>query len=448
MKYANILAALYGSAWAIDPRALSVIEGVMEDHLSGELSDEEVGARASSRSYGSVKAEETSESIRVIPLHGPIMNRAGAFSRMSGMTSPQHFAEAVRQATADPAVKHIVLDIDSPGGTVSGTATAAEAVRDARGVKPVIAVANDMMASAAYWIGSQATKIVGGAAATVGSVGVIWPHRDLTGAEAMVGQKTTYIRSSRDKALGQPFEPLSDEVRAFMQEEVDNIAQVFRAEVGAARGLDPEYIEKEWSASTRLGEDALEVGMIDEIGTLETVIASLKSDTEMPQNMTATTTDSGSPASTADVATTSSTAVISTAEEALEPVALEDAESRIQELEAQLAIAQQVAEEAMLEKHTAKVEALVEDALATGRALPSMKDWLTEQATTNFDFVQGFIESLPAGCVTPAGGKRLTPTSEDREGTLSSSHVRKFLESREKASARFQNPLRAVREIA
>src|SRR5215467_6271108 len=120
-------------------------------------------------------------------------------------------------AAANPDVSAIVLDVDSPGGTVAGTPETAAAVRRAAEVKPVVAVANSLAASAAYWIASQASSLVVGPSADVGSIGVISAHIDRSKMLEDMGLRVTVVSAGRYKAEGNPFAPLSDEAKANMQ---------------------------------------------------------------------------------------------------------------------------------------------------------------------------------------------------------------------------------------
>jgi signal peptide peptidase SppA len=283
-KYPNIQAAFYGEAWMILPETLHMMEQILLERASGaRLSPEEVQARIGSGGYGQSRDSPESEGVAVIGLHGPIVNRAGMFEQMSGMTSPQSFGSAVRAAADDDAVSHIVLDIDTPGGTVSGTHDAAEAVRYAKGRKPVIAVANDLMASAGYYIGAQASKLVVLPSSNVGSISVIMAHRDLTRAEEKLGVKTTVFRTGENKALGHPSEALSERATASIQTRLEAVHKVFVQAVAEGRGVDPAKVQAEWAdGSLWLGQDAVNTGLADEVNTLSGVLASLKSPEAAP----------------------------------------------------------------------------------------------------------------------------------------------------------------------
>src|SRR5262249_47727138 len=148
--------------------------------------------------------------VQVIPIYGVLAQRMGLIGESSGGTSTDQVGQALRSAMADPQITGILLDIDSPGGEVFGTPELARAVFEARAQKRVVALANSFAASAAYWIGSQATEFLMTPSAQAGSIGVIATHEDWSKAAEAGGVKVTYITSSPFKAEGNQFEPLSD----------------------------------------------------------------------------------------------------------------------------------------------------------------------------------------------------------------------------------------------
>ena len=276
-KYPNVMAAFYGEAWMILPETLHMMEQILLERASGARpSPEEIQARVGSGGYGQSRDSPAPRGVALIPLHGPIVNRAGMMEQMSGMTSPQTFGEAVRAAADDDAVDHIVLDVDTPGGTVSGTHDAAEAVRYAKGKKNVVAVANDLMASAGYYIGAQAGKVMALESSSLGSIGVVMAHRDVSAAQTMLGLKTTVLYSGKGKALGNPYSPLSDTDRTALQAMLDEMRAGFVNAVAVGRGIDPARAAERYpDAALYIGQAAIDAGLADEIGTLSSVLASL-----------------------------------------------------------------------------------------------------------------------------------------------------------------------------
>lgn len=143
--------------------------------------------------------------------------------------------KALALADQDPDVEAIVLHINSPGGSATGVAETAARVAKIAESKDVHAFVDVMACSAAYWIGSQAGKIVAAPSAILGSIGVYMTVLDATRAAEMEGIKVELITAGKYKAMGSPFKPLSDEERSMLEEEVAELHEDFRAAVRSGR---------------------------------------------------------------------------------------------------------------------------------------------------------------------------------------------------------------------
>src|SRR5439155_18801629 len=141
------------------------------------LSAEEIEARIAGGPTP-VAPAPSSPAIAVLPIHGVIVPRAGMFSDVSGATSAEGLTARFNSAMADPRVRAIALDLDSPGGAVQGIQELGDAIYAARGTKPIVAVANHLAASAAYWLASQADELVVTPSGEVGSIRVLAVHDD------------------------------------------------------------------------------------------------------------------------------------------------------------------------------------------------------------------------------------------------------------------------------
>lgn len=142
--------------------------------------------------------------------------------------STRKLASSVTDLANDPSVSAILLDISTPGGAVTGTAEAGNAIFAARSHKPILAIVNPLCASAGYWLASQASQIVAIPSADVGSIGVFQLHLDQSGLLENVGIKPTFIFAGPHKVEANPFEPLSAAAKQFLQGEVDRIYSDFR----------------------------------------------------------------------------------------------------------------------------------------------------------------------------------------------------------------------------
>lgn len=261
--------------WAILEEKLDAIVEVVDARMQGvTLSEAEIRARLGA---DAVKRQATTvDAVAIVPLHGILAQKMNMMTEISGGTSTEQFIAQVRQLAADPSIKAIVIDADSPGGTVDGAIEAADALYKLRGTKPMVAVANPLMASAAYWLLSQCEEIVGAPSAMVGSIGVFCVHEDLSGANTMMGIKPTYIAAGDYKTEGNPDEPLSEDAKSYLQRQVDARYGDFLAAIVRGRGKRrQDILDSFGQGRVLLAADALRVGMIDRIATLEDTIGRL-----------------------------------------------------------------------------------------------------------------------------------------------------------------------------
>lgn len=212
--------------------------------------------------------------VAVIPIYGTISQRMNMISAMSGGTSTEQIGRAFDAAMKDPDISAVVFDIDSPGGSSYGVAELASKIRAARGKKPILAVANSVEASAAYWIGSQADYNYATPGALVGSVGVYALHEDWSQHLAQEGVKPTFIQAGKNKTRANPYEPLSAEDSSYLQELVDDTYDQFVRAVAAGRRASVASVKANYGEGDVLTPKKAEaVGMIDGIKTLDEVIA-------------------------------------------------------------------------------------------------------------------------------------------------------------------------------
>ena len=186
-----------------------------------------------------------------------------------GGTATAPLAEAIGRAADDSSVMAIFIDIDSPGGTVDGTAAVADAVYAAAQKKPVFAFAGDCIASAAYWIGSQATKLFVGPTSTVGSIGVYTVLVDSSRRAASNGVDVTVVKSGEMKGAGAPGTPITDAQIADTQRVIDDLNSHFVAAVARGRGMRMKHERnaegKPIPADGRvfIGQQAVDMGLAD-----------------------------------------------------------------------------------------------------------------------------------------------------------------------------------------
>lgn len=274
MKHSYILQAFVETPWAILPNKLAALEEIVIRHVSGEKLDaDEVQARI----HGALRpSERRVNKVAVLPLFGTIFPRANLLTDISGATSAERFGNHFSELVNDPEINAILLDVDSPGGQVEGIDELSKQIFDARGKKPIVAVVNHTMASAAYWIGTAADEVVVTPSGELGSIGVFAVHIDESAALEREGIKISFISEGKYKTEGNPYEPLTEEARSAILVRVSEAYNAFIESVARNRGVSPETVRNNFGEGRVVGaRQALESGMADRIGTLEETISDL-----------------------------------------------------------------------------------------------------------------------------------------------------------------------------
>jgi len=186
----------------------------------------------------------TPQGVAVLRIAGPLVKRHSWLSAACGMSSYANVGDNMREALSDPAVKGLLLDIDSPGGVTHGCFELSDAIRGMRGEKPIWSVANDLATSAAYAIASATDRVYVTRTGGIGSIGVFAVHVDQSGADTQEGVKYTYVFAGDRKVDGNPHEPLSKSARSDIQAEVDREYGMFIAAVAANRNAEPGEVAK------------------------------------------------------------------------------------------------------------------------------------------------------------------------------------------------------------
>lgn len=274
MKRKFVLQAFIETPWAILPNKLAVLEEVVARYVAGEKLDaDEIQARI----HGAIRPESRAvSSVAVLPLFGTIFPRANMMTDISGATSAERFGAQFSELMDDPNIEAIVLDVDSPGGQINGVEELASRIFASRGKKPVVAVANHLMASAAYWIATAADEVVVTPSGEVGSIGVFAAHKDMSKAMEMEGVKVSMISAGKFKTEGNPYEPLAEEARAAIQGRVDEAYDTFINTIARNRGISPDDVRNNFGEGRTVGaRQAVKLGMADRVSTLEETISRL-----------------------------------------------------------------------------------------------------------------------------------------------------------------------------
>ena len=185
-------------------------------------------------------------------------------------------ARQFRAAMADPDIGRVILDVDSPGGQVGGVEELAREIYQARGQKPVTAIANGLAASAAYWIATAADEFVVTPSGQVGSIGVFGMHQDVSAALEKDGVKVTMVSAGKYKTEGNPFEPLTDEARAAMQGMIDEYYSLFVDAVARNRGVDAAAVRGGFGEGRVVtAQAAVRLGMAARVAPFDEVVSGM-----------------------------------------------------------------------------------------------------------------------------------------------------------------------------
>lgn len=202
--------------------------------------------------------------VQVIPVHGLLVPRGIHLDPCENSTSYEDIRQQVTAAVADPMVEHVVMDIDSPGGSVAGCFELADDIHALSQQKPITAISNFGAYSAAYALASAATNLIVSPSSGVGSIGVIARHVDLSKRNEDAGMKVTTIYAGAHKNDLSPYEPLSDQAAEFLRQMVMESYGQFVGSVARYRGLDEQAV-RDTEAQVYYGPQAVERGLADAV---------------------------------------------------------------------------------------------------------------------------------------------------------------------------------------
>jgi len=321
MNYSLLRAVALGNVWAIEESYMEKLCFVLNRKFSDErLSAEEIAAiKYDGPLFGSMQLWSIDTQVFVPAVaanqdgSSPVMAAAGGGSgggpvlavlnitgvlaqhsrqvqNLSGPTgtSTEQITNSFRSAMADPNVKALVLNIDSPGGNVYGIQALADEIFKARGTKPIIAQANSTTASAAYWLATQADEIVATPGAQVGSVGAYTVHEDHSKKLENDGVKITYVAAGKHKVDGNRASPLSPDASERLQKMVDTYYGEFTSSVARGRGVKTSDVRNGYGeGGMEHSTAALRLGMIDRIATLDQTLKRVASMKARPEGLAA-----------------------------------------------------------------------------------------------------------------------------------------------------------------
>ena len=262
--------------WHIQADALENIMAIAQRQGDVEALQTRVGHQLENTRRVTVR-----DGVAVVPVTGPIFRYANLFTAISGATSTQVLATDIQEALDNRFVRAIVLDFNTPGGEATGIQELADFIFANRKRKPIKAYGGGSMASAGYWLGSAASEIIVAPTAIVGSIGTVMSWMDTRERDAKAGIRQVEIVSSQS-----PYKRLdtdSDEGRAKVQAIVDALTDVFVGAVAKHRDISTETVLSDYGqGGVLVGQSAVDAGMADRIGSLESVIAELAGSASAP----------------------------------------------------------------------------------------------------------------------------------------------------------------------
>jgi protease-4 len=180
--------------------------------------------------------------------------------------------DTLKDYVKDISVKAIVLRIDSPGGAVAPSQEIYEEVRKAVAKKTIVVSMGSVAASGGYYIAAPATKIMANPGTLTGSIGVIMEIPNMEGLMNKIGVKSEVIKSGRHKDIASVFRRINPEEREILQSVLDNVHDQFINAVAEGRKMLREDVQKIADGRVYTGEQALKVGLVDELGNLEDAV--------------------------------------------------------------------------------------------------------------------------------------------------------------------------------
>ncbi|BBL81185.1 hypothetical protein RxyAA322_30390 [Rubrobacter xylanophilus] len=214
------------------------------------------------------------DKIAVIPVEGTIASADSSLSGPVPIATPEGLRDALRQAREDESVRAVVLAVNSPGGGVTASDLMHDALQDFRRTtdKPVVVSMGDVAASGGYYISTAADRIVANETTLTGSIGVFIPLLNFSEASERYGVKQIYIKSGRFKAMGNPWNELTEDERRIFQSIVDQYYDEFVEVIVEGRDLPEKRVRELADGRVYSGIQAERLGLVDRLGNLDVAV--------------------------------------------------------------------------------------------------------------------------------------------------------------------------------
>ncbi|RON52918.1 serine peptidase [Pseudomonas frederiksbergensis] len=289
MQFGHLAQRLFNVPLAIHPAKAEVIMAALAERLgighmmraNGDSVDlTPMALEGDGYSYADRESRDNGYdlvgNVAVIPVHGTLVQKTGMLRPWSGMTGYDGLRQAFLTALYDPKVEAIVLDVDSPGGEVSGCFDLVDTIYSARGIKPISSILSESAYSAAYALASAADpgRLYVPRTGGTGSVGVICMHVDFSKALTSAGIQVTFITYGDRKADGHSEIPLSSPALARFQDDIDTMGELFVETVARNRNIAASKV-RATQAGTYLGAAGVAAGLADAVAAPDAAFRAL-----------------------------------------------------------------------------------------------------------------------------------------------------------------------------
>ncbi|MDO9105222.1 MAG: S49 family peptidase [Methylovulum sp.] len=265
IKNQRILVAIQSSEWAITSEAMQTIIAIAQGMGDPEALQTKLG-----QPLGNTRIVNVRDGIALVPVTGPIFRYANLFTEVSGATSLSSVATDFQEAVDNPDVKAIINVYDTPGGMINGISEHGSQVLAAREIKPVYGFVSNRAQSAGYWLASACQDIICADTALLGSIGAMM--------QLGVDEESGTITIISDQSPFKNADPTTEAGRKQYQQITNALAQVFIDTIAANRGVSVDHVLTHFGrGGSLIAADAIKAGMADRLGTLEGLIAELKS---------------------------------------------------------------------------------------------------------------------------------------------------------------------------
>ncbi|MFQ5694700.1 MAG: signal peptide peptidase SppA [Terriglobia bacterium] len=270
-----------GPYLAEEARERKLVDGLLYKDEYRKLLEQKAGVdeleTISVSSYRERTSAPSGPTIAIVHASGLILTGKSGYSPSAGrIMGSDTVAGHLRAARRDDSVKAIVLRVDSGGGAALASEIIRRELRLAKEKKPVVASMSDVAASGGYWISMSANKIVADAGTLTGSIGVVYGKMNLRGLYNLLGLSKDQVALTPNATLFYSFQNFTPAQRALVRKGMRNIYDNFLAGVSDGRGLPVNEVDRIGKGRVWLGAQAKELGLVDEVGGLETAVAVAK----------------------------------------------------------------------------------------------------------------------------------------------------------------------------